>query len=203
MNNLDFFEFTTLATTKNDFLQDIIDVIALKFDNYFINGQKKRKPLRRKTMELIVYRAQRELGVYISLKQIKCLINPRKKYPYTAILIIETIYNMLKDPSCGDGWKKDLEMVLRKYRYETINYEKCMLGDLPQTFINHTLEFEGTKYEHIFREFVASRDYLYNRKEMNYTMDWHIEKNFEMDYFCQTDIPDIIKNDMDGRVYIR
>lgn len=102
-----------------------------------------------------------DFGLNISIKQINCLLRPRKrKYPYTAIVIIATIYNLLKENTDNTKWKEDYLKYLETTATDSDFYEKFMLGNMPDLIIAKRDDFELSKVKDIFECFVTSREQI-------------------------------------------
>lgn len=139
----------------------------------------------------------------ISLRQIDALLYPQKmRFPYTAIVIIETIYNLLKEDDWDEEWKSGLYEYLTNHQKEDCRYEKFMLGDISEIIAQKKEAFMKSEYKDIYTGFIHSRE-LYFKKIDDVSMSEHCVKNFPSNYFSEEDIPKSIYDYQNQRVYMK
>lgn len=142
-------------------------------------------------------------GVEITLNQIDSLLYPQKmRFPYTAIIIIETIYNLLKEKDWDKTWKGGLKEYLITNKAEDSKYEHFMFGELLEGIIVKKDEYMTSEYSEIYKCFTDSRELYYN-KINDTSMREHCEKNFPSEEFSKKDIPESMLIYQDQRVYMK
>lgn len=161
-------------------------------------------PKMAKTKLFIVKECSRYFNnIEISLRQIDALLYPQKmRFPYTAIIIIETIYNLLKEDDWEEDWKLGLKEYLTEHHIEDYKYEHFMLENISEIIAQKQDAFMESEYKEIYTGFIHSRE-LYYKKIDDITMLEHCMKNFPSKYFSETDIPKSIYSYQNQRVYMK
>lgn len=181
-------------------LRCLIECIAYK---YGIVCGLNNKPKIRATKRFIQNKCQEYFKVDISLKQINYLLRPQKGYfPYTSIIIIETIYNLLKE----ERWSEEWEERLRRYIVSTMQcdcqYEEFVLGDLSRKIIDKAEDFMKNDYREIFVCFVECRE-RYLMAINNISIYEHYTQKFPSGYFTRDNIPQVVYTHQTERKYIK
>lgn len=113
---------------QNRNLMALMWCIGVKYGYIIVQEKKPEIPLKlthnvKKIREEICYKAWRDFKVPISFKQINCLLYLKgDRMPFTAIIILMTIYNLLKE---NGGIDKNVKNALRKYLAETNPFRYC------------------------------------------------------------------------------
>lgn len=188
---------------RNRNFNEVLSCIAFKYG--FVvecyNGIK--IPKIKQAKKFIIEKCWEDLKVKISYKQIARLVKPqRMEVPYTSIVIIETIYNLLKDSHWNDQWKLDFEKYLKNSMSGQEYYESFLLKDIPELIFLYRDEFMNSPYSQLFRCFADSRQ-KFNDSFENITMIEHWERNFPSSKFDKKDIPNSIYEYQMDRVYLR
>ncbi|MCM1234438.1 MAG: hypothetical protein NC489_30420 [Ruminococcus flavefaciens] len=165
-----------------------------KDNNYYPVPRKKvKKLIRKKCLE--------DFNIEVSYRQINALLKPQRgKFPYTAIIIIESIYNLLKEESDNENWKKELETYLYSSSATNEKYEVFLLGDIPSRIINRIDEYMNSPFDVMVKCLAESRK-KYMKKIENIPMIDHCKRNFPSDKFVKGDVPDSMHK-YQNRVYI-
>lgn len=204
----------------NGYLTKIVSILAYKYGKVkaykFIEKENKKitfyylemKGVRR----LIQEECMRNFHFDVSKKQIKALFSPKKgkrrmKFPYTAMIIIEAIYNLLKqdDGIINPDWKKVLYFELTNSKRGELNYEKFCIGELIENIVSvDTKEKIGDlPYKKIYQLYITSRNQFYKKAKPDWTMKYHIEANFPWNKFGFKDIPESMRGYAERHIYIR
>lgn len=148
----------------NNNLAETLKIIAFKkgITSDCGSGEAKYKiPNMAQAKKIVRERCTKDFDLDISIKQINCLLRPRKrKYPYTAIVIIATIYNLLMEDINNSEWKEEYLKYLETTATGGDYYEEFMLGNMPKLIIAKRDDFELSKAKAIFDCFVASREQI-------------------------------------------
>lgn len=183
-------KYSLIHQNKN--LGFLLDCVAFKYGivHYgILDGKKMKLPKRRQAKHFICQMCDEYFGIRISLKQIRSLLRPQsKKFPYTAIVIIETVYNLMKEGRWDDSWVADLIEYLQKTHSSGIKYEEFLLKDLLEKLIKNVDILIGTSYEDIFVCLADSRK-AYQQKFKDISMIEHCSGNFPSGFFNREDIP--------------
>lgn len=158
---LDYKISENLSYHKN--LNNVISFVGIKYNivsEYNVLGEKIKKANMKQTKKFICQKCFEYFKIKITFKQINYLLRPQKgKFPYTSIIIIETIYNLLESEweRYSLNWKEECIDYLDKKNLNNLKYEEFMLGSLPERISNKLDEFMDTKYREIFICFIDSR----------------------------------------------
>lgn len=204
----DFIPYDNLKhRLRNRNLAKIIELIALKYNIISKNtilGKVVNIPKMRQTKKFICRKCFEYFNINISQKQINCLLNPNKKeFPYTAIVIIETMYNLLKEEKdrWNDSWNKECLQYIENCLVDELKYEEFMLGELSEQISNKIDIFMNTIYEDIFLCFIDSRN-SYKELFGEVTIKECIE-NFPIEQLTKKQIPQTMSAYQAGRVYLK
>lgn len=149
--------------SNNSRLKKIIEFVGLKYNisrECVVLGEKCRRVNLRQTKKFICEKCFEYFKVEITLKQISYLLRPQKgKFPYTSIIIIETIYNLLESDKdrYNVSWNEECLNYLKKNFYGELPYEEFMLGCLPEHIKNKKEEFMNSEYRKMFNCYIDSR----------------------------------------------
>ncbi len=191
---------------KNRNFEEVLTCIAFKFDitfNCTIGTKVIKKPKFKQTKIFICKKCFDYFKVKISLKQIGFLLKPQKgKFPYTSILIIQTIYNLLKEDVEDLEWKIKLDCYLKNLKDEKCKYERFLLEDISEKIVCHKDEYMLTEYSHIVEYFIATRESFYMEFD-DFPMIEHSNKNFPCSKFLYNNILDRICVYEGERTYIK
>lgn len=144
-------------------LKKIIEFVGIKYNiarEYIVLGEKIKRANLKQTKKFICEKCFEYFKIKITLKQIDCLLQPWKgKFPYTSIIIIETIYNLLESEweRYALTWREECIDYLEKRKLNDLKYEEFLMGSLPERISNKLDEFMDTKYREIFICLIDSR----------------------------------------------
>lgn len=207
MKRKEFIEYIGIEKTHiNKNLIKVIQCIAFKYGittNCIMGGKEIRIPKMKQAKGFICKKCFDYFEVNISLNQINSLLRPQRgKFPYTTIIIIETIYNLLKEERWGSDWKKELQAYLENRVDKELKYEEFLLGNIPQLISNKRDNFMESEYSVIFECFLSSRNEFYEIFE-DISMESHCDNNFPSTYFKKEHIPQLIYEYQEERVYLK
>ncbi len=195
-------KYSRLEKNEN-FSYVLLRCIAYKYNiTYTVNNLE--IPKEGKTKEYIIKRCKEDFSISISKKQINALLHQgRGKFPYKSIIIIELIYNLLKEKQGRSGWQAELIRYIEKSLQDNEKYERFLLKDIPEQISRRVDEFMESEYSDLFRCFIDSREAFY-RKFSNISMEEHCKENFPSKFFDMGDIPKSVYNrQLEERVYMR
>ena len=159
-------------------------------------------PKNKKTKLFIIEKCFEYFLVRVSYKQIHYLLNPQKcKFPYTAIVFIETIYNLLKAEGKNKKWKEEMGKYLTLKGQKQVKYERFLLGDISENISRHKDDFMDSPYSKIYKCFVDSRE-KYERKFYDIPMVQQWKEDFPSEFFIETDVPKSIYTYQAERIYL-
>lgn len=188
-------------------LDKMIECIAIKYaisSERLCLGEEVRTPNMRQAKKFICKKCFEYFKVSITTKQINRLLNPRrKKFPYTAIVIIETVYNLLGDDRDRwvNGWREECSQYICRPSFEDMNYEEFMLGRLPEYLSNHQNEYMSSHYSEIFDCFIRSRT-AYGKKLGEIPVSECL-KNFSVEHLTEEQIPQFMYAYQGKQVYLK
>lgn len=194
---------------QNRNLMALMWCIGVKYGYIIVQEKKPEIPLKlthnvKKIREEICYKAWRDFKVPISFKQINCLLYLKgDRMPFTAIIILMTIYNLLKE---NGGIDKNVKNALRKYLAETCTeatkYEKFVCRDYLQLLCERRNHFMNTKYREIYSILMHTREKTYDVFQ-NLIMLELVKNNFQSRLFTKEDIPDSCYQYCGERRYVK
>jgi hypothetical protein len=202
--DLILFEYGNNEILKFDYVKTfsyLLNCIAIKYG--IINTLK--MPKMKQTKIFIQKKCAEMFQIDITMKQFSFLLRPQKgRFPYTAIVIIETMYNLLKmdNDRYNINWKDDLTVYLKKSCTDGEGYEEFALGNIPQNITNRVDLFMETEFCDIVSCFVSSRD-CFKDAFIDLTMLEHCSKGFPSRLFTEGDVPQIMYEYQGGRIYFR
>lgn len=192
-------KFSNIYKNKN--LEYAIQCVAYKY-GITCNIGGIEIPKWKQTKAFICDKCLSYFDVKITYKQISYLLRPQKgKFPYTSIILIETIYNLLKENDGNSKWKAEMRKYLISRKQDYKKYESFMLGNLSKDIAEKTDEFMNGPYFEIYRGFIDSRK-KYLEKIMDITMIEHLDRDFPSEFFSKDDVPDSIYRYQKNRIYI-
>lgn len=186
----------------NKNLHFIIQCIAFKY-NITTKISKFEMPKMKQTKKFIIDKCYVYFNVKVSQKQISFLLRPQKgKFPYTAIVILETVYNLLKDNNGDNRWKEKMIYYLSSRLQGDKNYEIYSLNKICIMLASHVDEIMESSYKTLYKCMIDSKDKFYE-KFIDITMNEHLEQDFPSDYFKKQDIPKSIFSYQESNIYFK
>lgn len=190
---------------KNKNFAKILLCIAFKYGLVIecqCRGKKIRIPKTKQVKKFVQRKCFEYFNINISLKQLQYILKPRKKaLPYTAIVIIETLYNLLKEDRWDNKWKEELVDYIKTSHKSEMKYEKFLLGNIPEKLMEHIDEFMKRTPSAAFICFSDSRSYFYDYFEDIEIME-QCNKNFPSSLFEKEHIPESMYNYQGNIVYL-
>lgn len=202
---LDYKISEKLSYQKN--LKKIIYFIGIKYNivsEYIILGEKAKRTNMKRTKKFICQKCFEYFKIKITFKQINYLLRPYKgKFPYTSIIIIETIYNMLKEENDRyfSDWNEECRSYLDKKMLNDLIYEKFMLGSLPEYFSNNIDDYMHTVYADIFKCFSDSREIFLEM--FGETSVRECLENFPIQMLSEKQIPKTMSTYQEQMIYLK
>ena len=140
MDNNDFILYSKEINARNNKnLAKVLNIIAFKYDltvKCQIKGKQIRIPKLKQTKLFVCEKCLEYFGISISLKQINSLLRPsRGQFPYTTVIIMETIYNLLKENQWENEWKDELEKYIEIKAMEEVKFEEFLMDHIPQLIV--------------------------------------------------------------------
>lgn len=199
----------TLSTNMphNKKLEKMIEFIGFKYNiisKCVVSGKKSKKVNMKQTKKFICKKCFDYFKIEIKLKQIRYLLCPNKaKFPYTAIIIIETIYNLLENERnrYDIQWNKDCLEYLDRNFYSNLKYEDFMLGDIPEGISNAKEKFMKSDYQEIFMCYMDSRELF--QEAFGETSIEECMKNFPIIFLTEKNIPKTMYDYKAARIYLK
>lgn len=191
----------------NKKLEKMIEFIGFKYNitnKCMVSGKELKKVNMKQTKKLICQKCFDYFKIEIKLKQIRYLLHPNKgKFPYTAIIIIETIYNLLENERnrYDTTWNEDCLKYLDRNFYNNLKYEEFMLGEIPERISNKKEEFMQSDYQQIFMCFTDSRELfqeVFGEKSIEECM-----QNFPIRFLTEKNVPKTMYAYEASRIYIK
>lgn len=202
---LDYKISEKLSYHKN--LKKIISFVGMKYNivsEHIVLGEKIKKANMKQTKKFICQKCFEYFKIKITFKQINYLLRPHKgKFPYTSIIIIETIYNMLKEENDRYifDWNKECRNYLDKKMINDLIYEEFMLGSLPERLSNNIDNFMNTIYADIFRCFIDSREIF--QEMFGETSVRECLEYFPIMMLSEEQIPETMSTYQEQRIYLK
>lgn len=190
---------------KNKSFSKILLCIAFKYGFAIecqCRGKMIRIPKTKQVKKFVQKKCFEYFNINISLKQLQYILKPRKKaLPYTAIVIIETLYNLLKEDRWDNKWKEELANYIKASHKCDMKYEEFLLGDIPEKIMEHADEFMERASFAAFACFSDSRSCFYDYFEDIKIME-HCNKNFPSNLFEKENIPESMYDYQGNIIYL-
>lgn len=191
----------------NKKLEKMIECIGFKYNitrKCVVAGKETKKVNMKQTPKLICQKCFDYFKIEITLKQIRYLLRPHKgKFPYTAIIIIETIYNLLENERnrYNATWNVECLRYLDRNFYNNLKYEEFMLGKIPERISNKKEEFIQSDYQQIFMCYIDSRE-LFQEVFLEKSIE-ECMKNFPIRLLTEKNVPKTMYDYQASMRYIR